>query len=106
MLKGGGERAIKSLPKQPGMTHTTDFIHKRENGRGKWKKGRLELGSHLKIISGNKPTKGVMEPHTIIPQPGPDRAIETCLFVQKYCIFPHRFLPALLTVDLALTLLP
>lgn len=51
-VEGGGERAIKSLPEQPGMTHTTEFVH--EGGEGKEK---LKLSSHLKIISGNKPRK-------------------------------------------------
>lgn len=55
-VEGGGERAIKSLPKQPGMTHTTEFVHEggREEGN---KKERLALSSRLKIISGNKPRK-------------------------------------------------
>ena len=67
-VEEGGERAIKSLPEQPGMTHTTEFIRK----RGRWGEGNREREKerererergqrraswHLKIISGNKPRK-------------------------------------------------
>lgn len=54
------ERAIKSLPEQPGMTHTTEFIW--EGGReaeGERERERPTSSSHLKIISGNKPRRRV-----------------------------------------------
>lgn len=39
---GEGERAIKSLPEQPGMTHTTEFI--REGGEGEGREAEGERG--------------------------------------------------------------
>ena len=56
-VEEGGERAIKSLPEQLGMTQTTEFI--REGGweERNGEKERPATSSHLKIISGNKPRK-------------------------------------------------
>lgn len=56
-VEGGGERAIKSLPEQAGMTHTTEFIQEGgwERGKQKREEERPASSSRFKIISGNKP---------------------------------------------------
>lgn len=67
---GGGERAIKSLPEQPGMTHTTEFIW--EGGREA--EGEREAGVELTLkdnIWKQAKEEAVVEPHTLIPQHGP-----------------------------------
>lgn len=67
---GGGERAIKSLPEQPGMTHTTEFI--REGGREA--EGEREAGDELTLkdnIWKQAKEEAVVEPHTLIPQHRP-----------------------------------
>lgn len=73
-VEGGGERAIKSLPEQAGMTHTTEFIQEGgwERGKQKREEERPASSSRFKIISGNKPKEeAVVQPYTLIPQHGP-----------------------------------
>lgn len=70
-VEGGGERAIKSLPEQPGMTHTTEFVHEGGREEGNKKEAGVELTLKDNIWKQAK-EEAVVEPHTLIPQPGPE----------------------------------
>lgn len=87
-VEGGGERAIKSLPKQPGMTHTTEFIQ--EGGRERGKQREREAGVELTLkdnIWKQAREEAVVEPHTLIPQHGP----KTCQRGEKDINSPLSF---------------